>query len=91
MSPLEGKNLLPRGANSFFLEKKLFFTFLLKCNQIHLECTLKFQAAEDGRKRATALPPLEREPTFQRKPKHFNQYEGNVDEVCCVSTFPAMC
>ena len=43
-----------------------------------------FQAAEDGRKRATALPPLEREPTFHRKPKYFNQYEGNTQEVVCV-------
>ncbi|XP_052801292.1 uncharacterized protein LOC128232006 isoform X2 [Mya arenaria] len=39
------------------------------------------QVSEEGRKRASTLPPLEREPTFQRKPKYFNPYEGNAEEA----------
>ncbi|XP_053385274.1 uncharacterized protein LOC123535609 isoform X2 [Mercenaria mercenaria] len=38
-------------------------------------------AAEDGRKRASTLPPLEREPTFHRKPKHFNPYDGTHEDA----------
>ncbi|KAK3608472.1 hypothetical protein CHS0354_010319 [Potamilus streckersoni] len=35
---------------------------------------------DDGRKRATQLPPLAREASFQRKPKHFNKFEASANE-----------
>ncbi|XP_060086455.1 NACHT and WD repeat domain-containing protein 2-like [Ylistrum balloti] len=41
------------------------------------------QAASDGRKKATVLPPLpiEREPTFQRQPRTLQTLQGNPEEA----------
>lgn len=53
-----------------------------KLKKHFIDWTIFFQAADEGRKRANALPPLpmEREPTFHRTPRGFVSLQ-NPDEV----------
>ncbi|XP_052243480.1 uncharacterized protein LOC127853228 isoform X2 [Dreissena polymorpha] len=61
--------------------RKLKRLQMINTNETNSRIIALLKAAEDGRKRASTLPPLEREPTFQRKPKHFNPYEGTSEEA----------
>ncbi|XP_060605739.1 uncharacterized protein LOC132758201 isoform X2 [Ruditapes philippinarum] len=75
-------DLKPGVLVSLTAEEKEKWLKLITSVSVDFHCTTfsTLQASEDGRKRASTLPPLDREPTFHRKPKHFNPYDGSHED-----------